>query len=114
MTLMAVAPINAPTRTREALRIIACLSGVFGGPPWSGIDRLSVFSKFNVKRWSVCFQRQCSRTGDSFRTHHRKRFAGENKLALPRVHGLHSGENQVISVAGIENDHLPVAAKRAG
>src|SRR6478735_8492240 len=101
MTLIAVAPINAPTRTREALRIIACLSSVFSGPPRPGIDRFSIFSKFNVKRWTVGFQRECSRARHSFCTHCGKRLASEDELALPRTDRLHAGEDEMVAVAGV-------------
>src|ERR1700712_146643 len=102
MTLIAVAPINAPTRTREALRIIACLSSILQGPPWPGIDRFSIFSKFNVKRWPVGFQRQCSRTRHSFFAHCSQRLASKDKLALACLDGVHSGENHVVTVARVE------------
>src|SRR6218665_1397249 len=102
---------SAPTMTREALRIISCPSSFFRGPPRSGIDRSAVFSEFNVKRWSVCFQRQCGCACHSFLSHRGNRFTREDELSLSRIHFIHASQDNVISVPDIEDDHLAVASE---
>src|SRR3546814_9728793 len=110
---MAVAPISAPTMTREALRIIACPSDFLRGPPRSRIDRCAVLPEFNVKRRAFRFQRQCRCARHSFFTHCRNRFARQDEFALPRLHFVHPGQNNVIAIPRIEDDHLSIASEGA-
>jgi hypothetical protein len=52
-------------------------------PPCTRIDRLTVFSKLNVERWTLRGQRQSRRAGKSCRSHGGQRFARKHELTGP-------------------------------